>query len=98
MYTGIELIAAERKRQIEVEGWTPDNDDAHISGAMAVAAGCYALFADAFPNAGEPPPQWPWDAKWWKPKDYVYDLVRAGALIAAELDRVLRIMEKGDYE
>ena len=31
--TGNELIAAERKRQIEVEGWSPEHDDGHISRA-----------------------------------------------------------------
>lgn len=33
---------------------------------------------------------WPWDAKWWKPKNTRRDLVRAGALIVAELERMDR--------
>jgi hypothetical protein len=34
---------------------------------------------------------WPWDGEWWKPNynDPVRNLVKAGALIAAEIDRVL---------
>lgn len=39
---GIERIAAERQRQIEVEGWTPEHDDEHDDGDLAMAAVCYA--------------------------------------------------------
>jgi hypothetical protein len=42
MKTGIELIAEERKRQIEVEGWTAEHDDEHTDGELALAAVCYA--------------------------------------------------------
>ena len=43
--TGIELIAAERRRQIEVEGWTAEHDDAHSVGELIEAARCYAYAA-----------------------------------------------------
>lgn len=43
--TVLEEIAAERQRQIEVEGWTPNHDDEHDRGEMANAAACYALSA-----------------------------------------------------
>lgn len=34
---------------------------------------------------------WPWATDWWKPSDDpITNLVRAGALIAAEIDRLLR--------
>jgi hypothetical protein len=33
---------------------------------------------------------WPWDMDWWKPKDPRRDLVRAGALILAEIERLDR--------
>lgn len=38
------------------------------------------------------PALWPWDAKWWKPTpdNRVRELVKAGALIAAEIDRLQR--------
>lgn len=37
------------------------------------------------------PAAWPWDKEWWKPsKDQVRNLVKAGALIAAEIDRLQR--------
>lgn len=89
--TGAEQIAVERQRQIEAEGWTPEHDDTHDKCEMAVAAACYTLWSDSYPNSGEPPVEWPWSPLWWKPKNYRNDLVRAGALIAAEIDRLDRM-------
>jgi hypothetical protein len=37
-----------------------------------------------------PPQQWPWLSKWWKPKDRRRDLVRAAALVIAEIERLDR--------
>lgn len=87
-------IAAERARQISSEGWTPDHDDEHEHGEMAMAAAAYA-FASGHPLYEEhwndtPPPWWKWDRKWWKPKDARRNLVRAGALIVAEIERLDR--------
>ena len=101
---GIESIAAERQRQIEVEGWTREHDDAHADGEMAKAAACYAWAASldqivrdvaSVPSGGWEATVimrrlWPWASEWWKPKDSRSDLVRAGALIAAEIDRLDR--------
>jgi hypothetical protein len=36
------------------------------------------------------PPDWPWPTCWWKPKNRRRDLVRAAALIVAEIDRLDR--------
>jgi hypothetical protein len=36
-------VLAERRRQIEVEGWTPEHDDAHDSGELGLAAALYAI-------------------------------------------------------
>ena len=106
--TGILDIAAERQRQIEQEGWTPEHDDQHTDGSLAAAAACYAMplkiEIDGFGvTISEPdaetdelhagvPIGWPegWSFHWWKPKDRRADLVRAGALIAAEIDRLDR--------
>lgn len=84
---GVEAIAAERKRQVEVEGWTPEHDDEHDNGEMATAAACYAM---ARHNQDSPLMHWPWSMEWWKAKDRRSNLVRAGALIAAEIDRLDR--------
>ncbi len=110
---GVERIAKERLRQRVSEGWSPEHDDDHDSGQMALAAACYALFAslseDARAAADLPEglttsgrkikgwaamrDLWPWDRKWWKPKTPIRDLERAGALIAAEIERRLRAGE-----
>jgi hypothetical protein len=80
-------VLAERRRQIEAEGWTPEHDDAHSDGSLGNAAACYA--ATQRPD-GMCPAYWPWKASWWKPNDRRSDLVRAGALILAEIERLDR--------
>lgn len=89
--TGAELIASERQRQVEQEGWTPEHDDQHNNGVLADAAACYALRHGTGLPADQWSTLWPWDSKWWKPKDAIRDLVRAGAMIAAEIDRRQRL-------
>lgn len=84
---GYDLIVAERQRQIEREGWTPEHDDHHSDGEMYAAALCYLRAND--PAKG-PSNLWPWEHKWWKPKDRLSNLVRAGALLMAERDRYNR--------
>ena len=90
----IEEIAAERRRQLEAEGYDAGHDDGHEAGDLAVAAACYAMNAGlgAYPSfpAGQPEPAWPWGDKAWKPKNPRRDLVRAGALIVAEIERLDR--------
>lgn len=41
-------------------------------------------------RAKEVPEGWPWDDVWWKPKDPRTNLVKAGALILAEIERMDR--------
>jgi hypothetical protein len=94
MKTGSELIAAERKRQIKAEGWTPEQDDTHRAKQMARAAESYPSLhtsPDHYNQPPEPCHDWPWSKKWWKPsRDTIRNLVKAGALIAAEIDRLQR--------
>lgn len=40
--------------------------------------------------SGEPPPAWPWDRRWWKPRKPYRDLTRAAALSVAEMARRMR--------
>lgn len=94
--TGIELIAAERQRQIEKEGWTVEHDRQHKNGELAQAASCYAMkrcVTDPF----QAPIQWPWSLEYWKPTpdNRIKELTKAGALIAAEIDRLTAL---GDGE
>lgn len=90
-------VLAERRRQIEAEGWTAEHDDGHAVGDLGKAAGAYALHASHwYPclklgqqrvGYGLPHAEWPWSRDWWKPQDFRRDLVRAGALILAEIER-----------
>lgn len=82
-------VLAERQRQVTAEGWTPEHDDWHGGGDLAQAAGCYALHACGV-YAGMYPVLWPWDVSWWKPTTPRRDLVKAGALILAEIERIDR--------
>lgn len=87
-------VVAERQRQVSVEGWTPEHDDEHTEGEMALAAACYALAAGGYAK-GKTPPIWPWALAWWKPTHGRKDLVRAGALILAEIERLDRAARGG---
>jgi hypothetical protein len=87
-------VLAERRRQVEAEGWTPEHDDEHGHGQMARAAACYALSGSCFPGdqtaAMLVDLAWPWPARWWKPTTSRRDLVKAGALILAAIERLDR--------
>ena len=83
----IEEIYAERRRQVDSEGWTPEHDDDHRNGELADAAACYAL-SDTGGSIGG---LWPWDLSWFKPRDRRRDLIRAAALIVAEIERLDRL-------
>lgn len=85
-------VLAERKRQMEVEDWTPDHDDDHHCFELSLAAACYAVGAlDSralqFSNGNE---VCPWDFDQYKPKDQRFNLVRAAALLLAEIERLDR--------
>lgn len=82
------LMVAERERQITGERFEPGHDEEHEPGDLAMAGICYAaMHTDKALHDGL---DWPLDIGWWKPKDRLRDLVRAGALIAADADRDVR--------
>lgn len=84
-------VAAERRRQIEAEGWTPEHDDEHKGGGMAFAAAAYAVHSGAGPSMSGSLWRWTgWASTWFKPKNPRADLVRAGALILCEIERLDR--------
>jgi len=82
---GIELIKIERERQIKKEGFDADHDSKHDCNELTDAALCYICNApELYGNE-----TWPWEISWWKPSyDPIRNLVKAGALIAAEIDRI----------
>jgi hypothetical protein len=77
---------------VDPAGQPWQHDDAHSDGSIGAAAACYA--APQRPD-GMCPGYWPWAASWWKPKDRRSDLVRAGALILAEIERLDRAAVSG---
>lgn len=94
--TGVKAIAAERERQLHAECFTRDSDLQYRRGELAKAATAYVQLAAMDLEAGtrnhiacrEPAAVWPWAPEWWKPVDARRDLVRAGALIAAQIDLI----------
>ena len=90
----LSIIGEERDRQVNRLGWTPEHDDEHTNGELVRAAACYALPPASYVRSGHigKPSLWPWDMAWWKPtpEDRITELVKAGALIVAELERLDR--------
>ncbi|WP_318629472.1 ead/Ea22-like family protein [Klebsiella variicola] len=81
-------VLAERQRQVTAEGWTAERDDGYQNSELADAAACYAIHAH---NQGfSTPAHWPWSQDWWKQTSPRRDLVKAGALILAEIERLDR--------
>jgi hypothetical protein len=101
---GVALIAEERRRQVNFFGFDMANDDRYLAEQLAKAASAYAL-PIWHPNRGAGVPiTWPWSPDCWKPSQAgwsaeptaahidgrVRELAKAGALLAAEMDRLLR--------
>lgn len=108
-------VLAERHRQVEREGYSPDHDDHHVDGSIARAAAAYAFTAGLQEMGNRPGASteeavkatkldaqhtaalWPWRPEEFKSTGdgFSYsaprrDLVRAGALILAEIERLDR--------
>lgn len=97
MKSGVDIIAEERKRQLEVEGWKPEGDDQYVDNQLALAGASYAIpevdreyFGTTEDNV---PVMFPFSSVWWKPspENRIKELAKAGALIAAEIDRLQRL-------
>ena len=97
--TGIELIAQERKEQTEKHNWTPEHDDQHTYGELRKTASVLAMHGtdghvvdkDGYYQTGSNP----WGLEEKLKNDDIHRLKVAGALIAAEIDRLQRILETG---
>jgi AcrR family transcriptional regulator len=79
-------VIAERQRVIDEEGFTPEHDDEHTEGELALGAAAYAIHA-AYPLPDAFPDVWPWDFNSWKPAGTRRCLVKAGQLIVAAIER-----------
>ncbi len=96
-------VLAERARQVLAEGWSPEHDDTHVNGELALAGAAYAIHSSAVlvPPPEEDKPSlryslmahasgaWPWQFGM-KPKSPRFNLIRAAALIIAEIERIDR--------
>ena len=103
--TGIDLIAAERKRQIEECGHVAERDDGYPPGELILAALGYGIM---YVVANAPLPTWirdrlrndtftivwPWRRDTFHSDGALRDLAKLGALAAAEADRRLRLEAK----
>lgn len=102
---GVARIAQERKRQTDTLGYSVDHDDEeHADGSLALAAVCYAspvplaqvIYRDQSTVYQEPRPDWMERLVRLDPSvshdrsERIVRLTKAGALIAAEIDRLLR--------
>lgn len=93
MSKGIELISEERKRQIEVEGWTAEHDAKHVCGELSDAAMCYCM-REYWRRRLPIELIFPFSPEWFKSDNRIRELSKAGALIAAEIDRLQFIEEQ----
>jgi len=88
--TGAQLIVDERMRQIAEEGMSHAHDDKYKNQELLRGACTYMSLHLALSGFA-----WPWAKDWWKPSgDPVRNLTKAGALIAAEIDRIQRARTK----
>jgi hypothetical protein len=105
--TGVEIIKNERINQIK-NGWTLKHDAEHKTDDLAFAGATYALPKDTrdmlqhlIPECemDSVPPTWPWDPEYWHPtpEDRIKELAKAGALIAAEIDRLNNLKDDTIY-
>lgn len=97
--TAVRDLLAERRRQVREEGHTLERDDQYIEGQLAQASSAYAFWAD--PRGARqddhidylnstPTGLWPWAKEYWKPTSPRLMLIKAGALILAEIERLDR--------
>ena len=92
-------ILDERVRQIMMERHDIAKDDRYVDGELSLAAACYVT--ESYRNGhisdlknalltGFSGQIWPWSGRWWNPGDRRRNLVRATALIVADIERLDR--------
>ena len=85
MKSGIELIRDEREKQLIKYGYTSRHDAMYTNKELLY--GALAYLSEAI-HKGTGNENWPFNLEFWHPEDYVNNLKKAGAFIAAELDRL----------
>lgn len=102
-------VIAERERQQSSKGYSIAHDDEYEQNELIRAANGYLshvverswtykeLDEDTY-QSDEVPDFWPWDDSYWNPKNPRQDLVRAAALIIAEIERIDRKAQGEGHE
>jgi len=93
----LQAVAVERRRQVDMEGYTPEHDARdHTEDELAEAAMCYACPPNRHlrrtgDEVDDEPHEWPWLGAWKPvPRDRKRELVKAMALLVAEHERLDR--------
>jgi hypothetical protein len=107
----IEQIAAERQRQIKIEGYDLAHDDEHADRELARAGAAYAYVASLgedirarfrswyefldTEHVGRTAILWPWGMHVFKPTSPRRDLIKSAALIVAQIGVLDRAKRRG---
>lgn len=102
----IKDVLGERSRQISVENYSTNHDDQYQNNELVRAASGYVdhVFSRGWTYSDlgsevyqkeDVPEFWPWNEQHWKPKSPREDLVRAAALLIAEIERIDRKEAEG---
>jgi hypothetical protein len=95
MLSGCKLIEQERRRQQIKEKFTNQKDDKLVNGELRDGAIRYAMVCDDRADLLTGEELWKFPMEMWKPTDdRIRNLVKAGAMIAAEIDRLQRKASK----
>lgn len=97
----LKLVKAERQKQINKHGYTPEHDDEHTNGEIANAAACYAATVPIFKvmaNTDIFPMKtvYPWHCTLFskQEKSRKEQIVTACAMLMAEYERIVRAEQK----
>lgn len=78
-------VARERDRQIKAEGYSLERDDKYLNQQLPAAAASFVAHARGQHVLATS--LWPWAPKSWKPKTERNSLIKAAALLIAEIER-----------
>lgn len=85
--TGIDLVKEEREKQINKHGYNVAHDRQHSRKAVLYGALAYLNSAIYSSNVGIE--DWPFEKESFKPEGDIKNLVKAAAMIVAEIDKRL---------
>ena len=88
-------VLKERCRQVDGEGYAPESDDGYTDYQLPRAAICYAIKAAGLPSH-RATLYWPFPAPAFKPTERRANLVKAAALLLAEIERLDRAESAAD--